>query len=185
MCVARPTVQNENGKPFDRVMGMTSDIGKWGLNLFEKEKPTAAQVEPVQEEILPVTDLNAKVEAEVSAPESQAQEVVEVLSSESVAETAPVDSSEKSVEEQSSPEVISVAAEKLDDTPISSVDSASTPETISTTEDEVKVTATEDSGTATEESNKEESNAPVAAVVYEGDLGQGTLEDKELYTTRE
>ena len=60
------------------------------------------------------------------------------------------------------------------------MDSASTPETISTTEDEVK-----DSGTATEESNKEESNAPVAAVVYEGDLGQGTLEDKELYTTRE
>jgi hypothetical protein len=26
---------------------------------------------------------------------------------------------------------------------------------------------------------------PAATTVYEGDLGQGSLEDKELYTTRE
>jgi hypothetical protein len=36
-----------------------------------------------------------------------------------------------------------------------------------------------------EPKNEKLETAPAATTVYEGDLGQGSLEDKELYTTRE
>ncbi len=157
---------------------MTSDIGKWGFNLFEKEKPAAkaelAQEEPAQEPELKVqaeevVQLEKPVEptaeiAEVSVPqpESQIQEAaVEVLPNENTAET-PIDSPTSG--EQSPTEAVPPPANEGEGSETGNLD------------------------TPTEEPKKEEEIVAAitpAAVVYEGDLGQGTLEDKELYTTRE
>ncbi|XP_059351808.1 uncharacterized protein LOC130690438 isoform X1 [Daphnia carinata] len=44
---ARPAIPNENGKPFDRVVGMTTEIGKWGFSLFQKINPKNAEHEAI------------------------------------------------------------------------------------------------------------------------------------------
>lgn len=156
---------------------MTSDIGKWGFNLFEKEKP-AAKAEPAQEETAQEPELKVQAEevvqsekpieptaeiAEVSVPqpESQIQDAtVEVLPNENIAET-PIDSSTSG--EQSTTKAAPPPANEGEEPETGNLD------------------------TPTEEPKKEEEIVPAtpATVVYEEDLGQGTLEDKELYTTRE
>ena len=39
MVLARPQVQNEDGKALKSIGAMTSDIGQWSLNLLKKLKP--------------------------------------------------------------------------------------------------------------------------------------------------
>lgn len=187
--LARPAVPNENGKPFDRVVGMTTEIGKWGFNLLEKMKPTNVEQEvtnarsensgtPVSDNEIPAsskpTTKEDAFEGEIitkSTLTTKAHEEPNILANEpsTPAQSQPIPEKEK---------------ESAGADPSSSTTTSLNIPSEDITEDEGKTSDSHDSANVQKPENGEES-APAAAVAYEGDLGQGTLEDKELYTTRE
>ena len=208
---ARPSIQNENGKPFERVVGMTSDMGKWGYSLFQKKNPTNVESEVVMPEPAPESQpeenkLLDKSDTTVEVP-APAEVKEDPLPSEIIAEV-PVDPSTTNSPEPNNevtisanavevsttvPESLQIPEENMESVSSDPSTTTSCPEIVPT--EDVKILEAEIAAQiekdiiVVEEPKKEEelktASSPATTTVYEGDLGQGTLEDKELYTTRE
>lgn len=182
--VVRPAIPNENGRAFERVMDVASDISRWGANLFETKNSEDSKPETSQEANLQIhSDQNVKNESEkpksnsdiLLEPLPPPSENVEVLQS----ELPSVDSVEKStatLDDAAKEQEISVPAPTVtsfvaEETPVEENVDGSTHE------------GETESAQSKETEEKEETSS--SGLVYEGDLGQSNLEDKELYTTRE
>lgn len=198
---------NEGGKPFDKTVNMFSDIGKGVLNLFESKK-SEKEPEQIQEPLPPLTESAPIIQkgeerqeedsSDISPqPEPQMQEnskdaspetpldVVEIVSPDpviSIAESSTNVSSEPELVEKKSLAPESPSVDIHPEAPAA----VTTPEEYEEQSD-VKVVA---DSTTNEQENpsppaKETNGADESKPVFEVDLGQGNLEDKEMYTTRD
>ena len=145
---------------------IASDVGQWGFRLFEKEKPSKVGEEeatkPSAEEVVkpPVIEESSSLVEEaivVATEDKEAEEIKE--------ETAPIEPVAVQLEREPSAAAVTVVEPVVEVPPPPPVEE----ETI------VVIPTAQD---------------PIAEVVLpkielEGDLDQGNLEDKELYTTRE
>ncbi|KZS14833.1 putative MICOS complex subunit [Daphnia magna] len=184
---ARPAIPNENGKPFDRVVGMTTEIGKWGFSLFRKINPINAEHEAITPR--PETsDSDKEVPALSETPIHE-----DALASEITTKPTPSTQTNEDVnvlaKESSTLELHQTPKKDNEPPQADTSNSTTSPENVPSEqkviiEDEIRASE-EDGSLKFKESKNGEEPAPIAAVAYEGDLGQGTLEDKELYTTRE
>lgn len=177
----RPSLQNEDGQAFQRVSGMVSDVGKWGFKLFEKEKP-------VQKEIVTkIADEPSPSEKAIEEPNKSEDNIA----TSAVVEEVIVSSSEPAVEaeiiilEEPSKSEVNVQATELPfpemeapiPTPYENIIKEDIP-----TKDTTVESANQSADPEVLEPASVTSKQPL---ILEGDLGQGSLEDKELYTTRE
>ncbi|EFX72971.1 hypothetical protein DAPPUDRAFT_325779 [Daphnia pulex] len=205
---ARPPIQNENGKPFERVMGMTSDIGKWGFNLFQKKNPTNVESEVITPEPAPESQQEESKPLEKSdstdeAPAPGPAEVKENAPPSEIIKETSIDSTTESNGEvvvsavevevsPAAPESPQIHEENIESAPSAPSTTTSCSDTVPSEDaliPEAETTAPIEQEIPQVEEPKngklETAPTPAATTVYEGDLGQGTLEDKELYTTRE
>ncbi|XP_046638222.1 uncharacterized protein LOC124316363 [Daphnia pulicaria] len=202
---ARPPIQNENGKPFERVMGMTSDIGKWGLNLFQKKNPTNVESEVITPEPAPESQQEESKPLEKSDSTDEAPAPAEVKENAPPSEIIDETSIDSTTSESKGEVVVSAVEVEVSppalESPQHEENIESAPSAPSTTtlcsdtvpsEDALSIPEAETTAPIEQEIPEERKNekletapTPAATTVYEGDLGQGSLEDKELYTTRE
>jgi len=168
---------------------MVSDVGKWGLKLFEKEKPVQQEVATRNpDEQSPSEKSISLVDQAVEEPKKSEDNIV---SSAVIVEEVIVSSSEPAVEaevtilEEPSKSEVNVQATEL---PLPEMEAPiPTPYEIVTEEDIPTKGATDESANKNADADvlKLETKTSNQPLIIEGDLGQGSLEDKELYTTRE
>ena len=192
LLAARPTIQNENGKAFEKVATMASDVTQWGFRLFEKKEEA---VKVPSEEVQPAAELGKKEEA--VAPEETKQEPIATPPSqpeekkEDVAPPPPEEPKEEpatipvvSQPEEKAAEIVPKEEEQVN------ADPAAAPESFPELEPPLPPTLNNDEPVQQEkpvipEAPVTDAKEEKAPAVVEGDLGQGVLEDKELYTTRD
>ncbi len=189
---------------------MTSDIGKWGFNLFQKKNPTNVESEIItpesspesqQEESKPLekSDLTdeAPAPAEVKENAPPISDIIDETSTDSTTYSSEsngevvVSAAEVEVPPPA-PESPQIHEEHIESPPSAPSTTTSCPNTVPSEDaliPEAETTAPIEQEIPEVEEPKNEkletAPTPAATMVYEGDLGQGTLEDKELYTTRE
>jgi hypothetical protein len=187
-------------------MGMTSDIGKWGFNLFQKKNPTNVESEVItsepapesqQEESKPLEKSDSTDEAPAPAEVKENAPPSEIIDETSIDSTTSESNGEvvvSAVEVEVSPpapESPQIHEENIESAPSAPSTTTSCSDTVPS-EDALSIPEAETTAPIEQEIPEEPKNekletapTPAATTVYEGDLGQGSLEDKELYTTRE
>jgi hypothetical protein len=186
-------------------MGMTSDIGKWGFNLFQRKNPTNVESEVItpepapesqQEESKPLEKSDSTDEAPAPAEVKENAPPSEIIDETSIDSTTSESNGEvvvSAVEVEVSPpapESPQIHEENIELAPSAPSTTTSCPDTVPSEDaliPEAETTAPIEQEIPEEPKNEklETAPTPAATTVYEGDLGQGSLEDKELYTTRE
>lgn len=202
LTLARPSIPNENGKPFEKVVGMASDMGKWGYNMLGKEKPLDPEPEILQsgsvkdvvvtEETVPQeVAINSRDPADATVPvhenssnnieESVDSPYIPSLESSEEVKNEPLDATVTGILTETALDDLTKSAETLQAS--ADVSLTSLPNTII---EEKPVTDNGTNNTKEEREKvvvKETGSQPTT--FYQVDLGQGNPEDKELYTTRE
>jgi len=175
---ARPAVGHQNGKAFEKMTDMVSDVGQYGFRLLKREPTTEEKAEPASE---PIED----------KPSEQILEVAEIVPV--VEESSPKESQVDLDVVETATEDVKVPVMEETHVAVAEDDSvAKSEEMIQPVETHVAV-AEDDSVAKSEEmiqpvepveTKVEETIEQVEEQLIEGDPGQSVEEDKEMYTTR-